>query len=231
MEWEGDGPSAIAHFEQPRGDRATGTPAIEARELLDIARRVVADDARAVGALGDSLGADFVEAVRLVAHCQGKVLVAGLGTSGASAQRFAHLLSVTGTPSFFVHPADGLHGGLGSVSDSDVLVAISKGGQTDELNEFVSRARQRGARVITITGARGVPLTELADVSLEAKVPDDVDPGGMIGMGSSLATCALGDALAMASMRVRGYAWSSFEFTHPGGAIGKLIQQREHGEL
>jgi len=203
-------------------DGGVSGPDIDAADLLDTARTVIANDARAVSTVGENLGVDFIEAARLLLACRGKVLVAGLGTSGATARRIAHLLSVTGTASLFVHAADGLHGGLGSVSEGDVLIAISKGGETDELNEFVRRARELGARIISMTCSRKAPLARLADVSLEVPVPDDVDPGGMIGTGSSLATCALGDALAMATMRARGYAWSSFEFIHPAGLVGKL---------
>jgi D-arabinose 5-phosphate isomerase GutQ len=211
-------------------ERANG-PDVSSAEILGIARTVVADDARAIATMAGNIGPGFVDAVLLLSGCRGKVLVAGLGASGATARRIAHLLSVAGTPALFVHAADGLHGGLGAVSDGDVLIAVSKGGETDELNEYVRRAKQRGAQVIGMTRSRTVPLARLADVALEVVVPDDVDPGGLIGTGSSLATCALGDALAMATMRARGYTWSSFEFTHPGGAVGKLIQQREQGEL
>lgn len=205
-------------------------PMTGAGDLLHIGRAVISDDARAVAALGEKIGADFVEAVLLLSSCRGKVLVAGLGISGATARRVAHVLSVAGTPSVFIHAADGLHGGLGSVSEGDVLIAISRGGETDELNEFVRRAKEKGARVIGMTESRGVPLAQLVDVVLEVEVPGDVDPAGLIGTGSSLAASALGDSLALATMRARGYAWSSFEFTHPAGAVGKLIYKREHGK-
>lgn len=221
--------SSTGDLPQPdRGgsDGSDGTD-ISSADLLGIGRSVVADDIRAITAMAANIGPEFVEAVRLLAACQGKVLVAGLGTSGATARRIAHMLSVAGTPALFVHAADGLHGGLGAVSAGDVLLAISRGGQTDELNEYVRRARRRGARVISMSQSRSVPLAQLADVALEVLVPDDVDPGGLIGTASSLATCALGDGLAIAAMRVRGYSWTSFEFTHPGGAVGRLIRQRE----
>ena len=212
----------------PQPDRGSGDGTdISAADLLGIGRSVVADDIRAITVMAGNIGPGFAEAVRMLAGCQGKVLVAGLGTSGATARRIAHMLSVAGTPALFVHAADGLHGGLGAVSEGDVLLAISRGGQTDELNEYVRRAKRRGVRVISMSQSRSVPLARLADVALEVLVPDDVDPGGLIGTASSLATCALGDALAIAAMRVRGYSWASFGFTHPGGAVGRLIRQRE----
>jgi len=212
----------------PQPDRGSGDGTdISAADLLSIGRSVVADDARAITAMAENIGQGFVEAVRMLVGCQGKVLVAGLGTSGATARRIAHMLSVGGTPALFVHAADGLHGGLGAVSEGDVLLAISRGGQTDELNEYVRRAKGRGAQVIGMSESRSVPLAGLADIALEVLVPDDVDPGGLIGTASSLAACALGDALAITAMRARGYGWTSFGFTHPGGAVGRLIQQRE----
>jgi len=189
-------------------------------------REVIAADARAVAEAGRNLGSAFVDAVALLSQCQGKVLVTGLGTSGATARRIAHLLSVAGTPALFIHPADGLHGGLGGVGAQDVLIAISKGGESDELNEFVRRAKQRGARTVSMTGRPVSPLALLCDVALRIVVPDDVDPGGMIATASSLAASAVGDALAIATMRARGYSWQSFELTHPGGAVGKMIERR-----
>ena len=224
-----DVPAEMAGSRQSPGDAADRQAAGPA-DLLRIAEGVIADDARAVAAIGQKLGPEFVEAVLLLSGCRGKVLVAGLGVSGATARRVAHILSVAGTASLFVHAADGLHGGLGSVSEGDVLIAISRGGDTDELNEFVRRAKLKGAQVVGMTQSRKVPLGQLVDIALEVVVPGDVDPGGMIGTGSSLAASALGDALAIATMKVRGYTWSNFEFTHPAGAVGKVIHEREHGE-
>lgn len=214
------------------GGMAPGTPDSarigmdERAETERFGRNVVAADARAIAEAARNLDGAFADAVTLLSQCQGKVLVAGLGTSGTTARRIAHLLSVAGTPAFFIHPADGLHGGLGGVSAQDVLVAISKGGESDELNEFVRRAKQRGARTVSLTGDARSPLALLCDIALRIVVPDDVDPGGMIATASSLAASAVGDALAMATMRARRYSWQSFEFTHPGGAVGKMIGRR-----
>jgi arabinose-5-phosphate isomerase len=159
----------------------------------------------------------------------GKVLVAGMGTSGAVARRMAHLLSVMGTPALFVHPADGLHGTLGAVTDGDVVIAISKGGGSDELNEFVTRAAKLGAAVVAVTSAPESRLAQLATISVDLPTTLDGEPGGMVAMGSTLAVAAWGDALALIAMRMRGYDWPSVLFTHPGGSVGKLDESSTAG--
>jgi arabinose-5-phosphate isomerase len=195
-------------------------------EVFALARRTLQRDARAVSSLIDQLDDRFLEAVDLLFSCRGKVLVTGLGTSGATARRVAHLLSVGGTPAVFVHAADGLHGGLGSVAAGDCIFAISKGGETKELNEYARLARERGATVLSLTSAEDSPLARLSDVALTVETPDDVDPGGMIAMGSALAACAIGDALVVTLMELRAYPWADFERSHPGGAVGNMIARR-----
>ena len=204
--------------------RAPMTGASEA--LLTRARQVIRADRLALEAVEASLDGRFLDAVGLIMAVTGKVLVAGMGTSGATARRIAHLLSCGGTPALFVHPADGLHGGLGAVTSEDLVLAISKGGESDELNEFCRRAHERGAGVIAMTAEPGSTLGQLGQVTLPVVTPDEADPGGMMAMGSALAACAVGDALAVVLMEQRGYAWQRFERTHPGGAVGKMIDGR-----
>jgi arabinose-5-phosphate isomerase len=194
--------------------------------LLSIGRSVIRGDGQALAMVEAGLGEHFVAAVRLLLEVRGKVLVAGMGTSGATARRIAHLLSCGGTPALFVHPADGLHGGLGAVAADDAIIAISRDGESDELNEFCRRARAGGARVIALTGTPESPLGVLADRVLPVVTPPESDPGGMMAMGSAIAACAVGDALAVTLMRLRGYPWERFEASHPGGAVGKRIEAR-----
>jgi arabinose-5-phosphate isomerase len=206
--------------EEPLGPEAGET-------ALALARQTVERDAAAVAAVLPQLGPSFLDAVRLLLACQGKVLVTGMGTSGATARRIAHLLSVGGTPAVFVHAADGLHGGLGAVTADDCVIAISKGGESDELNEYVRRVRERHARVLTMTATADSTLARLGDVRLVIDTPAEVDPGNMIAMGSALAMCSVGDALTVALMEVRRYPWEAFMHTHPGGAVGHRIQRGE----
>ncbi len=199
---------------------------IDAAEAVALARETVRQDAAAVLAAVDAVGDGFERAVDLLLACRGKAVVTGMGTSGATAQRIAHLLSVGGTPAFFAHPADGLHGGLGAVTEQDVLLAISKGGESAELNEYVRRAKGRGAQAIAMTAEGASTLASLADATIMVRTPVEADPGGMIAMGSALANCAVGDALVVVLMTLRRYPWQTFEFTHPGGAVGRAIAER-----
>lgn len=198
----------------------------ERGEIIALAREVVRQDAAAVAAAEAALDDGFLATVQLLLACRGKTLVTGMGTSGATARRIAHLLAVGGTPALFVHAADGLHGGLGAVTADDVLIAISKGGESDELNEYVRRAKERGASVVAMTAESSSALAAMADAILLVQTPAESDFGGKIAMGSALANCAVGDALVAVLMTRRGYSWGDFDFTHPGGAVGKGIVGR-----
>jgi arabinose-5-phosphate isomerase len=199
---------------------------IEMANAIALARETIHRDAAAVTAAVEAVGDGFEQAVALLFACQGKAIVTGMGTSGATAQRIAHLLAVGGTPAFFAHPADGLHGGLGAVTGEDVVLAISKGGESAELNDYVARAKGRGADILAMTAEPESTLARLADATILVRTPIEADPGGMIAMGSALANCAVGDALVVALMTLRRYPWQSFEFTHPGGAVGRAIVER-----
>jgi D-arabinose 5-phosphate isomerase GutQ len=192
-------------------------------QILRDAREVIRREGNATAAVAEQLDGSFVAAVSLLLGCRGKVVVTGSGTSGTVARRMAHLLSVCGTPSVFLHPMDALHGALGAVSEVDVVIAISKSGNSTELNDFARRAQERGAQVLSLTSRADSVLGQLANLSVQIVSDDDADPGGFIAMGSTLATSAWGDALAVTLMRMRGYSWSEVLFTHPAGAVGQLV--------
>lgn len=190
--------------------------------LLDAARERVRREASGVGAVAEQLDESFLATVHLLHSCPGKVFVTGSGTSGAMARRMAHLLAVCGTPSVFLPAMDALHGTLGAVTDQDVLVVVSRGGESDELNQLTRRVRERGARVVALTGAPQSALAGLADVTAVLRSGPDVDPGDVIAMGSTLVAGVWGDALAYVLMRLRGYGWERVLHTHPAGAVGRL---------
>ncbi len=194
--------------------------------VLERAHSVLENDRRAIASAAASLGQGFVDAVSILLEVQGKTLVTGMGTSGAAARRIAHLLSCGGTPAVFVSAADGLHGGLGIVAKGDVLISVSKGGESQELNDFTGLARARGARVIVMTEEASSSLAAHGDCVIEIHTPPDTDPGRRLAMGSTIAASAVGDALALILMQERGYEWERFEMTHPGGAVGKAIDAR-----
>ncbi len=198
---------------------------MQSAEILEKAREVIAREAAAVAQQADLIDESFVEAAKLLLSCKGHALVCGMGTSSAMAHRLAHLLSCAGTPALFISAADGLHGGSGAVTPDDVLVVISKGGKSDELNRFVSIARSRGAQVVALTEAPDSPLARQSDAVLRFRAPEGVDPYGMIATGSSLVNGAVGDALCAVLLEMRGYTRESFGETHPSGAVGKKLEE------
>lgn len=190
--------------------------------VLDVARTRIAAEAAGVARVEEQLGDSFVLAARLLFGCRGKVFVSGSGTSGTIARRMAHLFAVTGTPSIFLPAMDALHGTLGAATEGDLLIVISKGGGSDEINDLVTRCKDRGAGAIAITCTNGTRLTDNADLALVVDIADDLDLGGLVAMGSTLAHAVLGDALATVLMRAREYSWESVHHSHPGGAVGAL---------
>lgn len=194
-----------------------------AEEILELARSALRQEAEAVAATMSQLDDSLAQVAELLLSCEGHVLVTGVGTSHAVAWRMAHLLSCAGTPALFIHPADSLHGSAGAVTGRDVLIAISKGGETDEINRFVSIARGRGAKIVGLTERPQSTLGRQSDLVLQVVAPPDVDPYGMIATGSSLVNAAVGDALCVVLLRLRGYSRDQFGQTHPGGAVGKRL--------
>lgn len=190
--------------------------------LLDAARLIVRNEGAAVLAVADQIDDTFIAVVDLLENCTGKVFVTGSGTSGATARRMAHLLAVCGTPSTFIHPMDALHGTMGALAAGDVLISISRGGESDEINEFSTRAQRRSVKVVAITADPDSSLGRLADLTVTLTTVGDGDPGGVIAMGSTLVTAVWGDALANILMRRRGYGWEEVLETHPAGAVGLI---------
>jgi len=193
-------------------------------ETLEAARDAVRKEAAGVLAVADHLDDTFLQTVDLLATCTGKVFVSGSGTSGAIARRMAHLLSVCGTPALYMQPMDALHGSMGALAAGDVLIGISHGGETAELGDFMERAKRRGVPAVLLTSAPDSSLARLADVVVVFPDDEEVDPGGVIAMGSTLAVSVWGDALAYVLMRHRGYGWEQVLETHPAGAVGKITQ-------
>ena len=189
--------------------------------VLDAARQLVRAEAAALAALESQLDARLAAVTQLILDRPGKVLTVAVGTSSHVARRLAHLLSVTGTPALFMHPVDGLHGSLGAIQAGDVVIAISRDGETDELNEFARRAKKLGAAVVVLTGDARSALGIIGDLTVALSTAAGADPGEIIAMGSTLVVAAWGDALAVTLMERRGYSWDAVLYSHPGGAVGK----------
>jgi len=194
------------------------------QQILKMAADVIKLESTALTSLVDQLKPSFVQAAQAMLDCKGHVIVSGSGTSHAVALRFAHLLSCSGTPALFLHPGDSQHGAAGAVRADDVLVALSKGGETTEVNFLANVAKERGALVIGITEKPASTLGNLSDITLEIKAPEGVDPYGMVATGSSLFNSAFCDAFCVVLLNLRGYSLEQFGRTHPGGAVGQKLQ-------
>jgi D-arabinose 5-phosphate isomerase GutQ len=192
-------------------------------EILSLAARTIRLETQAVTSVIPQLDERFVEAARALLACDGHVLVTGSGTSRAVGERLAHLLSCCGTPSLFIHPGDSQHGLSGALRAQDVLIALSKGGETAEVNYLASVAKERGTKLIGLTEKPDSTLGKMSDICLQVKAPKDADPFGMIATGSSLVNAAYGDALCVVLLHLRGYTSEEFGKTHPGGAVGNKI--------
>jgi arabinose-5-phosphate isomerase len=180
----------------------------------------------AIQSLPAQLDKTFAEAVALIVGCQGHVIVSGAGTSSAVARQIAHLLTCAGAPSLYLDSGESMHGGAAAVTDRDVLLVISKGGETDELNNLARVARQRGAKVIALLSDRQSTLARQSDVIVSFAVDENTDPRGLLPFGSALAAVAVGQALCFAVMNVQGYSEADFLEVHPGGAVGKKLRRK-----
>lgn len=191
------------------------------------AAEVLRREAGAVAGLAEELDESILRVAEALLSCPGHVLVTGAGTSHAVAARLAHLLACVGRPALCISAADSLHGGAGAVTDRDLVYAISKGGRSAEINEFVQIAKKRGARIVAQTEAPGSPLGRMSDVVLRVRAPAGVDPHGMIATGSSLVNAAAGDALCVLLLEMSGYSKEQFGATHPGGAVGEMLDREK----
>lgn len=196
----------------------------EAEAMLAAAREAVRLEAASVAAVVDQIDDTFTQVADLLVATTGKVFVVGSGTSGAIARRMAHLLAVSGTPAVFVHPMDALHGTMGAFAKGDVLIGISRGGETGEINDLMVLAQRRGLPVVALTAERDSTLGRGADITVVLTTAEGGDPGGVIAMGSTLVTAVWGDALAYVLMRRTGYGWDQVLETHPAGAVGKMTE-------
>ncbi len=191
--------------------------------LVETARRVLRTEAEAILALAESLGPDFDRAVDLLEGCQGKVVLTGMGKSGIICRKIAATLASTGTPAFFLHPAEGVHGDLGILARGDVVVAVSNSGETEELVEILPVIRRLRLGLVAVTGNLASTLARRSDVVLHVPVDREACPLNLAPMASTTATLALGDALAAALMERKGFSTEDFARFHPAGSLGRRL--------
>jgi arabinose-5-phosphate isomerase len=189
-------------------------------------RRVLDIEAQAISQLVDRIDGRFVAAVDLLFGCCGKVVVSGMGKSGLIGQKIAATLASTGTPAFFLHPAEGIHGDLGMVARHDVLIALSNSGETDEVLKLLPFVKRLNVPVIAFTGKPQSTLAKNSDVALDVSVREEACPMGLTPTASTTAALAMGDALAVALLQKRGFKSEDFAQVHPGGTLGRRLLLR-----
>jgi len=195
-------------------------------KALDLARQVLRIEGDAVLALIDRIDDAFLEALSLILNCRGRVIVSGIGKSGHIARKIASTLASTGTPAYFVHPAEASHGDLGMITSDDVLIAFSNSGESDELLNILPSIKRQGAKLIAMTGNPQSSLARDADAHLNAGVAQEACPLNLAPTASTTAALALGDALAVALLDARGFGAEDFARSHPGGSLGRQLLTR-----
>lgn len=193
---------------------------------LELARQVLSIEAREIEALAKRLNASFELAVQLILHCKGRIVVSGMGKSGHVGGKIAATFASTGTPAFFMHPAEASHGDLGMITNTDVVIALSNSGESDELINILPTIKRIGAKVISITGTENSTLAKESDIHLSAEVSQEACPLGLSPTASTTAALALGDALAVCVLNLRDFSAEDFARSHPGGNIGRRLLTR-----
>ncbi|MFH2069227.1 MAG: KpsF/GutQ family sugar-phosphate isomerase [Candidatus Omnitrophota bacterium] len=197
--------------------------------LMDILKRageIFKSEISAIEATGLALDKKFKEAVEKIAACRGRVVITGMGKSGIIGRKIAATLSSTGTPSFFLHPAEAVHGDLGMIDREDIVLAISNSGKTEEVLRILPAIKQIGAKLIVITGNQQSPTAAAAEIVLQLKVENEADSFGLIPTSSAAALLVLGDALALSVLEQKGFQKKDYAFFHPGGELGRRLKLR-----
>jgi arabinose-5-phosphate isomerase len=194
--------------------------------MIEIARRVLQIEVEALQALSARLDASFDRAVELILACQGRVVISGMGKSGLICQKIAATMASTGTPTLFLHPAEGIHGDLGMLMRGDVVIAVSNSGETEEITRILPVIKRMGLPLVAMSGNPRSTLAKAGDVFLDISVKEEACPLGLAPTASTTATLAMGDALAVALLERRGFRAEDFALFHPGGALGKRLLLR-----
>jgi arabinose-5-phosphate isomerase len=192
-------------------------------DLKDYAREVIKIESEAIAALADRLDENFNRAVEAILNCQGRVIVAGMGKSGLIGKKIVATFNSTGISSFFLHPAEAMHGDLGLVRNEDILMLISKSGHMGEAELLVSAAHRLGINIIVLCGTVGSEMYQRADIALDCSVAAEACPNNLVPTSSSTAALVMGDALAVALLEARSFSAKEFAVLHPGGFIGKRL--------
>jgi arabinose-5-phosphate isomerase len=199
-------------------------PRYSRSEIIDIAQEVLQTEAEGLLHLVERVGDPFATAVQWIFGSTGRVIVTGIGKSGIVGRKIVATLSSTGTPSFFLHPVEAMHGDLGMVRGEDIVLALSNSGETDELNIILPSLRSMGTRIIALTGDISSSLAQNSDLAIYTGVPREACPLGLAPTASTTAMLAMGDALAVALLKLRDFQARDFKRYHPGGQLGERLQ-------
>ena len=191
-----------------------------------IARQVLTIEHEALALSHKSIDEQFIKAVDVIANCKGRVVVLGIGKSGIIGRKISATLASTGTPSFFVHPVEALHGDLGMITPGDVIIAISFSGQTEEINKILPSLERRKLTIISMTGHAHSKLALMSDIHITIHIEREACPYNLAPTASTTATLAVGDALAICLMNIKHFEKRDFAQFHPGGSLGKLLTQQ-----
>lgn len=191
--------------------------------VIDEARRVIRVEALALSAMAERIDTSFEQAIDLILASSGRVIVSGMGKSGLVGQKISSTMASTGTPAFFLHPAEGIHGDLGMIMTGDVVIAISNSGETEEILRILPSIKRLGAHLIAMSGNPASNLARSSDVFLDVSVAEEACPLGLAPTASTTAALAMGDALAVALLVRRGFKAEDFAIFHPGGSLGKKL--------
>jgi arabinose-5-phosphate isomerase len=195
-------------------------------EILEAARKVIQIEADAVATLAARLDENFAKAVEMILACSGRVIVTGMGKSGLICQKMAATMASTGTPTIFLHPAEGVHGDLGMLMKGDVVIAVSNSGETEEITRILPIIKRMGLPLIAMAGNPGSTLARAGDVFLDISIKEEACPLQLAPTASTTVTLVMGDALAVALLLQRGFREEDFALYHPGGALGKRLLLR-----
>ncbi len=191
---------------------------------IEEAKEVLRIEEEGLAAVRERIGEEFEKAVELILACPSRLVITGIGKSGIISQKITATLNSTGTPSYFLHPVEAMHGDLGMVVPSDVIIAISYSGETAEINHLVTSLKIRGIKIIAMTGRCDSPLAEASDVVLDIGVPKEACPLGLAPTASTTATLAMGDALSVVLLNRKKFGASDFRENHPGGSLGERLK-------
>lgn len=195
----------------------------EAQKILQLGQAVISIEAQAVAALANRINDAFVAACKILLQCKGRIIVMGMGKSGHIGNKIASTLASTGSPAFFVHPAEASHGDLGMITREDVILVLSYSGETSELVSIIPFVKRLGIPLISLTGRAESSIAKAANVNLDVSVTTEACPLGLAPTSSATATLVMGDALAVSLLEAKGFTAKDFALSHPGGSLGRKL--------